>query len=374
MRIVADIDIPFLQGVFEPFAQSVQYYKGNEIGSSEIEDADLLIIRTRTQCNAQLLEHSKVSAIATASIGTDHIDLDYCKSKGIKVISAPGCNSGGVLQWVLSATFSLLSQPESQNLSALTFGIVGVGNIGKRIERAVRALGFKVLLCDPLRQKAEGGAQFTSLDQIARKSDIISLHVPITYVGVHKTYHMVNKGFLDILKPNMVLLNSSRGGVVDEQELLKTLGKKPLRLGCDVWEDEPNINANLLRFAQVATPHIAGYSLEGKVNATRMVVEAIAKHFGLSINVQSIRAAEESSKLPILIQDFVEDSLFRVAHFFNSIYSISDDSIALKSNPKEFERLRNNYNLRREYSAYAIGDSVAEKQVLGVNWFNLGFE
>lgn len=374
MRIVADSDIPFLKGVFEPFVRGIQYYKGSEIGSKEVHDADVLIIRTRTQCNAQLLEQSKVSLIATATIGTDHIDLDYCESKGIRVISAPGCNAGGVLQWVLSATFSLLTQQEENNLSALTFGIVGVGNIGKRVELAARTLGFKVLLCDPLRQEKEGGIQFVSLEEIARQSDVISLHVPITYEGVYKTYHMIGKEFLEILKPNTILLNSSRGGVVDEQELLEVLKNKPLRLGFDVWEDEPKINPDLLRLAQVATPHIAGYSLEGKVNATRMVVDAIAKHFGLDVNVQNIGASAIAAKFPVLLQDYIEDTVFRVAHFFNSIYTIENDSSALKSNPNGFEQLRNGYNFRREYSAYTIGDSGAVKEVSGVNWSDLGFD
>lgn len=341
MRIVADRDIPYLMGVFEPYVQTVMYVKGSEINAELVKDADVLIVRTRTACNAQLLKNSSVSVIATATIGTDHIDLKYCKANGIKVYSAPGCNAGGVLQWVLAALFSILNYDEISTLSALTFGIVGVGSIGKRVEQAARALGFRVLVCDPPRALEENDSRYVSLQQIAQQCDVVSIHVPLTSSGIHKTHHLIDGHFLDQLKPNAILLNSSRGGVVDEHAMLTCLLRKPIRLGIDVWENEPNINKELLCHAQITTPHIAGYSLEGKVNATRMVVGALAGHLSVPIDPERLGSEDVSNSIPIQIAPFLNRDRMDLKAFFSSLYPIFDDSKLLEKNPKTFEQLRN---------------------------------
>ncbi|HCY00295.1 MAG TPA: erythronate-4-phosphate dehydrogenase [Bacteroidales bacterium] len=371
MRIVADKDIPYLNGVFEAYSYKVEYLKGNEIGEIQIKDADILIIRTRTICNKELLENSRVSVIATASIGTDHIDLEYCNTKGIKVISAPGCNAGAVTQWVLSAIFSLLNKGEYADLSSITLGIVGVGNIGQRLTESAQTLGFNILQCDPPREEKEGCNHFVSLNQIASQSDIVSLHVPLTFKDRYKTQHMVNHEVLSKLKPNAILLNSSRGGVIDENALLNQLATKNLLIGLDVWENEPHPNAQLLQKVHIATPHIAGYSLEGKVNATRMVVESLSKHFGLNINSVKLGTKDIKEMHEISIDKFMQNNMLDYNKLFNRVYSIVNDSKELKKYPEKFELIRNSYNLRREYSAYTILNNGDNKMM--IKWSKIGF-
>ena len=371
MRVIADIDIPYLNGVFESCSFKVEYLKGNEIGEMQAKDADILIIRTRTICNKELLGNSRVSVIATASIGTDHIDLEYCNAKGIKVISAPGCNAGAVAQWVLSAIFSLLNKGEYTDLSSITLGIVGVGNIGLRLAKSAQTLGFNVLQCDPPREEKEGCNHFVSLNQIARQSDIVSIHVPLTFKGRYKTHHMVNHEVLSKLKPNAILLNSSRGGVIDENALLNQLTSKNLLVGIDVWENEPHLNAQLLQKVHIATPHIAGYSLEGKVNATRMVVESLSEHFGLNINSAKLGKNDIKVIHEIDIGKYLQNNNIDYSKLFNGIYSILNDSRELKKHPEKFELMRSSYNLRREYSAYTILHNGVDRMM--IEWNKIGF-
>lgn len=371
MKIVADKDIPYLNGVFEPYSYKVEYLKGSEIGERQVIDADILIVRTRTICNRELLENSKVSVIATATIGTDHIDMEYCNAKGITVFSAPGCNAGAVVQWVLSAIFSSLNKGGYADLSSVTLGIVGVGNIGLRLAESAKALGFNVLQCDPPREEKDGCNNFVSLNQIASQSDIVSLHVPLTFKGSHKTHHMVNGEVLSKLKPNAILLNSSRGGVVDENELLNRLISKNLIVGLDVWENEPHLNTDLLQRVHIATPHIAGYSLEGKVNATQLVVESLSKHFGLNINSAKLGKNDIKDIYKISVDKYLQNNDLEYDKLFNIIYSIQNDSRELKKYPENFELLRNSYTLRREYSAYAILHSKANG--IMIDWEKIGF-
>jgi erythronate-4-phosphate dehydrogenase len=371
MRIVADIDIPYLNGVFEPFSEEVKYFKGRDIGQNQIKDADILIVRTRTICNKELLGGSKVSVIATATIGTDHIDMEYCNAKGIKVYSAPGCNAGGVVQWVLSAIFDLLKKVEYKDLNSLTLGIVGVGNIGQRLAVSAKALGFNVLQCDPPREKAEGSHHFVSLNQIASQSDIVSLHVPLSFKDSCKTYYLIGDEFLSELKPNTILLNSSRGGVINENHLVKQLLSKMLLVGLDVWENEPHLNAELLRRVNIATPHIAGYSLEGKVNATRLVVESLSTHFGLNISSTNLGKSDIKEKYKIIIDKYLYNNTICYNELFNFIYSIQDDSKEFKEYPENFELIRNNYRLRREYSAYTILSNGLSGIMM--DWEKIGF-
>jgi erythronate-4-phosphate dehydrogenase len=371
MRIVADIDIPYLNGVFEPFSKEVKYFKGRDIGQSQIKDADILIVRTRTICNKELLRGSNVSVIATATIGTDHIDMEYCNAKGIKVYSAPGCNAGGVVQWVLSAIFSLLKKADYTDLNSLTLGIIGVGNIGQRLAVSAKALGFNVLQCDPPREEAEGSRHFVSLNQIASQSDIVSLHVPLTFKGSSKTHQMISGEFLSKLKPNTILLNSSRGGVINENQLVKQLLSKNLLVGLDVWENEPHLNAELLRKVNIATPHIAGYSLEGKVNATRLVVESLSTHFGLNIISTDLGRSDIKEKYKIIIDKYFYNNTICYNELFNFIYSIQDDSKEFKEYPENFELIRNNYSLRREYSAYTILSNGLNG--IMIDWEEIGF-
>lgn len=371
MRIVADMDIPYLQGVFEPHVQDVRYVKGNEITPKHVKNVDVLIVRTRTHCNEDLLKNSSVKVIATATIGTDHIDLEYCKNHGIKVYSAPGCNAGAVVQWVISAIFSLLPNPTFHSLKDLTLGIIGVGNIGRLLTTTAKSLGINVLQFDLPRSDLEGHQLFSSLEELAQTSDVVSLHIPLNQNGRYRTYQMIGHEFFSKMKKGAILLNSSRGGVVDENELLSWLKIKELKVALDVWENEPKISSSLLSEIPIATPHIAGYSLEGKINATRMVVQSVANHFNIEIDSSQIAQEELSVSRTIELDNFMVNDKFLFSNLFLEIYNIEKDSRALKKNPTHFEELRNSYNFRREFSAYKLKEGVVK--VGNIDWGKLGF-
>ena len=300
MKIVVDKDIPFIQGVFEDYAEVV-YLSGKEIDNCAIKDADALIVRTRTKCNEKLLKGSKVQFIATATIGTDHIDLEYCKREGIVVKNAAGCNAGGVMQYVYTALYGMavkkgISLPcGTDNCSGCNscgpkkvMGVIGVGNVGTRVANMAEYMGFEVLRCDPAKEREQtlkfnngemhlkDFKDYYSLDYLLENSDIVTIHTDLNPTS----RGMAEASFFGKMKDGAVFINSSRGEVVDEKALLENR-EKLSGIIIDVWDGEPEINRELLNFADIATPHIAGYSYEGKVNGTTMAVKALAQHFGL---------------------------------------------------------------------------------------------
>jgi len=274
-NIVADSAIPFLEGVFEPYAD-VKYIPGEDICAADVKDADALIIRTRTKCNAELLDGSAVKFIATATIGTDHIDFPYCDSKGIVVRNAPGCNAGGVMEYVFSALYGLASR-RSISLQGDTIGIIGVGHVGSLIERMGRALGFKILKCDPPRAEAEGSFGFCDLEYLLQNSQIVTLHVPLD----ETTRGMANSEFFSLMQPGAFFINAARGEVVCDDALKAAIPKLgPVII--DTWNHEPDIDLDLMDKVAIATPHIAGYSYQGKQNGTAAAVRAVAHYFGIT--------------------------------------------------------------------------------------------
>ena len=274
MKIVADTNIPFLKGVMEPYAQ-VLYLDAKDIDRQVLMDADALIIRTRTKCNREMLEGTMVKMIASATIGTDHIDLAWCKENGIEVQNAEGCNAGGVADYVFSALYGVASR-RAIKLDDAVIGIIGVGNVGKKVEQMARSLGFKVLLNDPPRAQAEGQESFVSLDELLTRSTIVTLHVPLD----DTTREMANDAFFEKMRPGAIFINASRGEVVDETALLRSRPKLGALI-LDTWCNEPTPNPILIEACDVATPHIAGYSYQGKQNGTAMAVQAVARHFGI---------------------------------------------------------------------------------------------
>lgn len=313
MRILIESHIPFIRGIAESAGHCVEYLDPEEFTPQRIKNADALIIRTRTKCNASLLSGSKVKKIATATIGTDHIDLDYCRRSGIEVFNAPGCNAPGVAQYVLSVISRL--KPQCRCL-----GIVGVGHVGSIVERWARANGIPVMLCDPPRSAAEGDAEnFVSLDEIAAKCDVITFHVPLD----ETTRHLIDERFLTLAAPDALIINAARGPVADTKALIAA----SQTLAIDCWEGEPEINLDLLAKAAVATPHIAGYSLEGKQRATAMALRAIDP----SIDLPVAPVAEAPT-------------LAEIARSYDPLA----DTAALKAAPDAFESLRNTYALRPE--------------------------
>jgi len=353
LKIVADHKIPFLEGALDE-AASMEYLPGAEISRSHLKDADALITRTRTQCNGDLLEGTSVRFIASATIGYDHIDREYCREKGIGWTNAPGCNSSSVEQYLVS-TLLWLAVHRNIDLRAMTLGVIGVGNVGSKVAKAARALGMKVLLNDPPRERAEGSGEFISLEELKEQSDIISLHVPLNHGGEDNTFHLLDTSFIRDLKKGAILINTSRGAVVDEAAALEGIRNANLtQVILDVFENEPAINRDLLEAITLATPHIAGYSLDGKANGTTMSVRAISRFFGLGLDQWSPAdiPAPEISEILIDASDCdPEELLWEV---FSQSYDVSSDDQRLRSAPNSFENLRGNYPFRREPAAYAV--------------------
>ena len=235
IKIVADDKIPFLKGVLEPFAQ-VEYFPGSKISRDKILDADALIVRTRTKCNKDLLDGTNVKLITTATIGIDHIDIEYCEQSNIKWYNAPGCNSSSVMQYITSALLSL-AEIENFNLTDKTIGIVGVGNVGSKIKKIAETLGMKVLVNDPPRERVEGGNEFSSLEIIKLESDIITFNVPLNKEGIDKTYHLADERFFEGLKKKPIIINSSRGEVIKTSALKNSIAENQVsNVVLDVWE------------------------------------------------------------------------------------------------------------------------------------------
>ena len=340
MKIVADSKVPFLKDVFEPYAEVV-YIDGSKISHSDIIDADALIIRTRTRCDAALLDGTKVKMIATATIGTDHIDLDYCASHGIEVNNAEGCNAGGVMQYVFSALYGVAAR-KAIKLDDCTLGIVGVGHVGKLVEKMARYLGFKVLLCDPPRAAVEGDEGFCSLEYLLANSQIVTMHVPLDVT----TRNMADKGFFDLMPMGSIFINASRGEVVDEDALMESLPKFGGVI-IDTWKNEPDINEELMDMVDIATPHIAGYSFQGKLNGTSASVRAVARHFGIEQLYDFYPSEGVENHEPLLL-DLKGKKQGEVAAVFQYNYPIFTDDFRFRMEPGNFERMRSDYQYRRE--------------------------
>lgn len=340
IKIVADSAIPFLEGVMEPYADVV-YIPGNKICHEDIKDADALMIRTRTHCNAELLEGTSVKFIATATIGTDHIDFPYCDSHGIVVRNAPGCNAGGVMEYVFSALYGLASR-KAINLEGDTIGIIGVGHVGSMIERMALALGFRVLKCDPPRAAAEGPFGFCDLEYLLKNSQIVTMHTPLD----ETTRGMADAHFFDLMQPGAFFINASRGEVVCDDALKAAIPKLgPVII--DTWNNEPNIDKELMDMVDIATPHIAGYSYQGKQNGTAAAVRAVAHYFGFPELFEFYPKAEfpENEAVKLDLKGLRQGE---IAAVFQYNYPIFTDDFMFRLEPENFEKLRSEYKYRRE--------------------------
>ncbi len=354
MKVVCDSHIPFLKGVLEPYADVV-YLPGNAITPDHVRDADALIVRTRTRCDAALLQGSKVRFIATATIGFDHIDTEWCESNGITWTNAPGCNSWSVQQYMGSLLVNM-SRDFGFNFKDKTIGIVGVGNVGSKVARLAALLGFRVLLCDPPRSRREGAGAFVSLDEIINRSDIITLHVPLIHNGEDCTFHLFDSIRLESLNENQILINSSRGEVVDDNALKKVLKEQKIRAAAlDVWENEPKIDSELLKLLYSGTPHIAGYSLDGKATGTMMCVQALGRFFDLPCQnweVKDILQPEQPTEFTIDVSEKKPQEALAEAILYT--YNVLNDYSTLKSDISSFEKQRSDYPVRREFPAFSI--------------------
>lgn len=372
MKFVVDDKIPYIQGVLEPYGMVV-YLPGAAITNHIVKDADVLITRTRTLCNKELLSGSTVKLITTATIGYDHIDTEYCKSAGISWTNAPGCNSKSVEQYIASALI-VLAQRKGFELKGKTIGVVGVGQVGTKVARLCRLLGMNVLLNDPPRQRIERAAPFSSLNEIVEKSDIITLHVPLNLYGDDRTFHLADSSFFNSLQRKPLLINSCRGEVADTVALKKALRTGQISgLVIDCWENEPSIDLELLSLADLATPHIAGYSRDGKANGTAMCVQAISRLFNLGINNWQADQIElpEQTTIEINHSNQSDEEVFTKAVLH--AYDIRRDDSAFRENPALFEKLRGNYPLRREFTSYTVNSAnigITTRKILS----ELGFK
>jgi len=330
MKIIVDDKIPYIREKLALLTDDVVYLRGADISAEDVRNADALIVRTRTRCDKQLLEGSKVQFVATATIGFDHIDTNYMAEAGITWTNCPGCNAGSVAQY-LECSLLLLQQQKGLVLHDATIGIVGCGHVGSKVKAVAERLGMRVLVCDPLL----GDPSFVSLNTIEHEADVITFHVPLTREGQYATYHMADDDFFHRILRVPYIINTSRGEVVDNVALLQALEEGRVRDAIlDVWEGEPNVNLNLLNRVFIGTPHIAGYSADGKVNANNMVIDALCQHFGLSHPGRILP--------PPLPADLA------VGQSALDYYNPLIDSEKLKNNPSTFEFLRNNYPIRRE--------------------------
>lgn len=336
MKVIVDNKIPYIKGLIEKIADEVIYLPGDGFTPQEVKDADALIVRTRTRCNRNLLEGSSVKFIATATIGFDHIDTAYCQEAGIEWTNCPGCNASSVEQYVHS-TLLLLKREKGLRLEKATLGVVGVGHVGSKVAAMAEALGMRVLLNDPPR-KDNGETGFADLPTIARECDVITFHTPLIREGKYATFHLAGPSFFGSLERTPYIINSSRGEVVDTQALLQALKEGRIREAViDTWEKEPDIDRELLCRAFIATPHIAGYSADGKANATRMALQALCRFFGKPAEIEV---------LPPPLPDTVYPDDEEAAYL--QVYNPMRDSELLKAEPQKFEWFRGNYPLRRE--------------------------
>ena len=318
MLIIIDKGIPFLDGVFGSDIE-VLHLAPEDITADVVREADALFVRTRTRVDKELLAGSKVRFVATATIGFDHIDQDYCREAGIHWVSCPGCNAQAVCDYVEEAISSIKSGE-----NALTIGVVGYGHVGQLVAQMAQKRGYQVLLSDP--PLGIG----MSLEQLAPLCDVLTFHTPLTYDGEHPTYHLCNADILRLCKPNALIINAARGGIIDEQALLSTLNTQHstlnYKVAIDCWENEPLLNQALLEKVDLASFHIAGYSIEGKMRASEMCLQAFCEFFSLPI-------LSINKKLVPLQGDSAPGWLQRISN-------------QLKAEPEHFEQLRKQYKLR----------------------------
>jgi erythronate-4-phosphate dehydrogenase len=368
-KLIVDDKIPFLKGVLEKYAD-VNYISGARTVAADVRDADAIFTRTRTVCNQELLKNSSVKLIATATIGFDHIDTSYCEANGIRWVNAPGCNSGSVQQYVVAA-LTTLAVSRGLKFNGLSIGIIGVGNVGSKVMRAAEALGMNVLINDPPKEKLRndgfietpfGLRSASALDVLLAESDIITCHVPLA----SDTYHLANARFFNKMKQDAVFINTSRGTVTDSEALHNAAQYRLSAFILDVWENEPLPDAVLLAEAFLATPHIAGYSADGKANGTAACVNEFADFFGIK---ELKDWYPQTVPLPLTSLSFALDGNNKTPEqvIYEAVvhtYPIIEDSLALKKSPDTFEKQRGNYWIRREFKNYTIIPSNMDASIV----------
>ena len=359
MLIVADENIPLIEAFFASFGE-IRRLPGRQITRADVHDADVLLVRSVTRVDRELLEGSAVRFVGTCTIGTDHLALDYFEQAGIQWSSAPGCNARGVVDYVLGSLLTL-ADIEGADLAQRTYGVIGAGEVGGRLVRVLRDLGWNVRVCDPLRQAAEGG-DYVSLEQIIEQCDVISLHTPLSKNGEFATWHLLDEARLNQLKPGTWLVNASRGPVVDNAALRKVLNaREDLQAVLDVWEGEPRVDAQLADLCVLATPHIAGYSLDGKQRGTAQIYEALCDFLGQAPQVQlaDLLPAPWLARVELSANS---DQAWALAMLCRGVYDPRRDDAdfrrtltgSVDQQKLAFDGLRKHYPVRREIEGLAV--------------------
>lgn len=363
MKFIIDDKIPYIQGALEPFGE-VLYLSGPNTTPALVKDADAIITRTRTICNEQLLAGSTVKIIATATIGFDHIDTEYCDKAGIRWTNAPGCNSKSVEQYIASALF-VLAEREGFELKGKTIGVVGVGQVGSKVARVCALFGMTVLRNDPPRARVEGQEGFVSLDEIKQKADFITLHVPLNLQGEDATFHLADDAFFQSLKRKPYLFNSCRGEVLDTQAAKRAVQSQRISgLVIDCWENEPDLDLDLLEMVDLGTPHIAGYSKDGKANGTTQSIQSVSRFLGLGIDDWQAQNVELPKNTLIDLDGRVLTDEALLSKAILSTYDIRTDDANLRKNTGLFEKWRGDYPVRREYPTFTVHCRNVKKETM----------
>jgi erythronate-4-phosphate dehydrogenase len=358
MRIVADENIPLLDAFFGHLGD-IHRLPGRSIDRAAVAEADILLVRSVTPVTRQLLEGCPVRFVGTCTIGTDHLDLDYFAEAGIQWSSAPGCNARGVVDYVLGSLLTL-AEIEGADLAARTYGVVGAGQVGGRLVKVLQGLGWKVLVCDPVRQTAEGG-DFVSLDQIIEQCDAISLHTPLDKGGEHPTWHLFDAARLRQLRQGCWLINASRGPVVDNAALHEVLlDREDLQAVLDVWEGEPKVNTGLADLCVIGTPHIAGYSLDGRQRGTAQIYQALCTFLGQPAPIKLADLLPQPWLAEVTL-DSRTDPTWALNMLCRGVYDPRRDDADFRrslvgevSQPLAFDALRKHYPPRREIDGLTV--------------------
>lgn len=378
MKFLIDENIPYAHEFFADLGD-VQRFAGRELKSEQLIDADVLLVRSITKVNAELLSQAnKLQFVGTATIGEDHIDKALLQQKGIHFSSAPGCNAVSVAEFVISALY-VLAEKYQFELVDKTLGIVGVGNIGKVIQKKAQALGFEILLCDPPRAKQESSDDFIDLNELLTKSDIVTFHTPLTRGGDNPSFHLLNEHNIQLLKQDVVLVNASRGEVIDNtalyQEVLRrqNAGESAIKLVLDVWENEPNPMSELIEYCDLVSAHIAGYSLEGKARGTEMLYQKVCELFEFDSSKQ-LSALLPPHPISNLTFDKVPETQNELKALMHLIYDVRRDDALFRQllNDKGFDWLRKNYPQRREWSSIPLVFNCSDQK--NSKFLQLGFD
>ncbi|MCX7798250.1 MAG: 4-phosphoerythronate dehydrogenase [Melioribacter sp.] len=377
MLIIADENIPQVKEAFSPFGE-VKLLAGRHITNKDLKDADILLVRSVTKVNEELLKNTKIKFVGTATIGTDHIDKDYLKNKNIYFADAAGCNAYSVAEYVICAITTLFNVL-NKKFNETTIGVIGYGNIGKKVTRFARALGFNVLINDPPLQREGFDEKFTTLEEVL-KADVITLHVPLIIGGIDNTFHLINESNINLIKSGTILINTSRGPVINNNILKKRLiEKKDLITVLDVWENEPHIDTELLKLVNIGTPHIAGYSFEGKLNSTLFIYNKFCQFMNIEPTWKPFINPVEEPFIKVNPSESMEKNLNEIC---KKVYDILNDNSDLKQAShfnkdefgKHFDNLRKNYRVRREFNNYIIelnSNDAIKKETLKALRFQL---